>query len=63
MRPPRPLVPPASFSAEQAAQDYVKKAGEEVAKSVGRQAGNVLHTFMARVGMLVSSLFVGGHHG
>ncbi len=43
--------------AEQAAQDYVKKVGEEVAKSVGRQAGNVLRdTFMARVGMSVSSL-------
>lgn len=43
--------------AEQAAQDYVRKVGEEVAKSVGRQAGNVLRdTFMARVGMSVSSL-------
>ena len=43
--------------AEQAAQDYVRNVGEEVAKSVGRQAGNVLRdTFMARVGMSVSSL-------
>ena len=43
--------------AEQAAQDYAQKVGEEVVKSVGRQAGNVLRdTFMARVGMSVSSL-------
>ncbi len=43
--------------AEQAAQDYAQKVGEEVVKSVGRQAGNVLReTFMARVGMAVSSL-------
>lgn len=43
--------------AEQAAQDYVQKIGEEVVKSVGRQAGNVLRdTFMARMGMAVSSL-------
>ncbi len=43
--------------AEQAAQDYVQKVGEEVVKSVGRQAGNVLRdTFMARMGMAVSSL-------
>ncbi len=43
--------------AEQAAQDYVQKIGEEVVKSVGRQAGNVLRdTFMARMGMSVSSL-------
>ena len=49
--------------AEQAAQDYVKKVGEEVAKSVGRQAGNVLRdTFMARVGMSVSSLSWVAHH-
>ena len=43
--------------AEQAAQDYAQKVGEEIVKSVGRQAGNVLRdTFMARVGMAVSSL-------
>lgn len=43
--------------AEQAAQDYAQKVGEEIVKSVGRQAGNVLRdTFMARVGMSVSSL-------
>ncbi len=43
--------------AEQAAQDYAQKVGEEIAKSVGRQAGSVLRdTFMARVGMSVSSL-------
>lgn len=43
--------------AEQAAQDYAQKVGEELVKSVGRQAGNVLRdTFMARMGMSVSSL-------
>lgn len=43
--------------AEQASRDYLQKVGEEVAKSVGRQMSNVLtDTFMARVGLSVSSL-------
>lgn len=43
--------------AEQAAQDYAQRVGEEIVKSVGRQAGNALRdTFMARMGMAVSSL-------
>ena len=55
---PDPRLPGAARKlAEQAAQDYVQRVGEEVVKSVGRQAGNVLRdTFMARMGMAVSSL-------
>ena len=42
---------------QQAAKDYAQKVGEEVAKSVGRQGVNVLRdSFMARMGMAVSSL-------
>ncbi|MDD3352523.1 hypothetical protein [Zoogloea sp.] len=43
--------------AEQASRDYLQKVGEELGKTVARQAGNVLRdSFMARVGLSVSSL-------
>lgn len=43
--------------AEQAGKEYAQKVGEEIAKSAGRQLGSVLRdSFMARVGMSVSSL-------